>query len=133
MSEKIKAISLWQPHASAIAYRPEHAEILQEIGITAQKTIETRPMNTKYRGPILICATKSPERPGLPNGVAVATANIVDSRPMTPGDADDAQCAYVPGRWSWQLADIVAIEPFAVTGQQGFFYVDMPTEAKGQG
>jgi hypothetical protein len=41
---KMKAISLWQPWASLIA--------------TGAKTIETRSWETKYRGPLVICAAK---------------------------------------------------------------------------
>lgn len=123
---KIKAISLHQPHASAIPYLPEHEDALRLQGITARKGIETRGYATKYRGPILICATKQPIIEGLPNGVAVATATIVGCRLMTIEDEDEAQCQMSEGRYAWLLKDINPIVPFKVTGQQGFFTVDMP-------
>ena len=122
---KIKAISLYQPHASAVAYRPEHAEILAELGIDARKSIETRSSSTKHRGPVLICSTKNPVIKGLPNGVAVSKANIVDCRPLTEADADDAQCRLILGYYGIVLSDIEAIEPFDVSGQQGFFQVEL--------
>ncbi len=123
---KIKAISLHQPHASAVAYLPEHEDILRDQGITAQKTIETRTWGHNYRGPVLICATKNPVVKGLPNGVAIATATIVDCRLMTAHDQDDAQCRMVAGCYANVLADITPVEPFEVSGQQGFFMQKMP-------
>lgn len=44
----IKALSLWQPHAQAIA-----------LGI---KPYETRGWKTDYRGPLVICSAKKPFR-----------------------------------------------------------------------
>lgn len=48
---KIKALSLWQPWASLIA--------------VGAKRYETRSWPTKYRGPLLICASKWGQRPSF--------------------------------------------------------------------
>lgn len=99
---KMKAISLWQPWASAIAL--------------GAKRIETRSWSTNYRGPIAIHASKRfilwemidcssswtwcgvlgwimgrGERPweSLPFGAIVATAELVDCRPTGSFTVDE--------------------------------------------
>ncbi len=123
----MKAISLWQPWASAIAYRPEHTEILRALKITAQKTIETRKWYTRYRGDLVICSTKNPKVPGLPMGMAVCIVKLADCRRMKKSDELAAQCGFEPGRYAWILENIRPIEPFPQKGAQGFFEVDVGT------
>ena len=124
----MKAISLWEPWASAIAYKLEHTEILRAEGITAQKTIETRKWYTRYRGDLVICSTKNPKVPGLPMGFAVCIAELADCRRMKKSDELAAQCAFEPGRYAWILANIRHVDPpLSVKGAQGFFEVDVGT------
>ena len=108
----IKAISLHQPWASWIA--------------EGKKTIETRMWPTRYRGPLLICSTKSPKVAGHLQGKALCIVKLVDCRLMTKADEPAAMCEYEPGRWAWVLDEITPIEPFAVRGSQGFYEVDNP-------
>jgi len=68
----MKAISVRQPWASRIA--------------EGNKTIETRPRPTNYRGDILVVSSKTPVASGLPLGQALCVANLVDCQPMTKGD-----------------------------------------------
>lgn len=127
----MKAISLWQPWASAIA-----------LGL---KRIETRGWSTNYRGPIAIHAAKRwgreqrefaaiehtlgrlPAR--LPFGAIVAVAEIEGCelswrlRP-TVGAIEKIYGDYGEGRFGWQLTNIVALpEPIPYRGSQGFFKV----------
>lgn len=108
----MKAISLHQPWASWIA--------------EGKKTIETRMWSTRYRGPLLICSTKSPKVAGYPLGKALCIVQLVNCRPMTKADEAAAMCLCDPGRWAWLLDEIRLVEPFAVRGSQGFYEVDMP-------
>ena len=123
----MKAISIKQPWAWAIAY--------------GHKTIETRTWYTKYRGPILIVASKLPDKPmleylkmetkgvitgQLEYGKAIATAKIVDCRPMTKADEDAALCDTYEKAHSWLLENVEQIKPFDVTGQMGIYEVPMP-------
>lgn len=63
---KIKALSVKEPFASFIK--------------SGTKKIETRTWKTKYRGDILICASKIPQ--GENSGMAVCIAELVEIREM---------------------------------------------------
>lgn len=132
----MKAISLWQPWASAIA--------------CGAKRIETRHWATKYRGPLLIHAakrwdahqrffTRNEQAAGrlpadLPRGVIVAACHLVACIPSDDLMADPNAFGltatdkrygdYGPGRFGWLLEDVIALpEPIPYLGKQGFFNV----------
>jgi len=117
----MKAISLKQPWASLIA--------------NGKKTIETRTWPTKYRGDLLICASKQPRLDGYPSGCALCIVTVIDCRPMTKADEQAACCELYQGAWSWPLSNIRPIVPFGVKGSLGFYEVVLPIkEARlGQG
>ena len=130
----MKAISLWQPWASAIA--------------DGKKKIETRSWYTKYRGPLLIHATKkiisTPERIvikslcnqygynpyfyAMPYGEIICRVvlvhcklitiyNIPDGLEMNLGD-------YTQGRFMWIIDHLKKFKtPIPFRGSQGFFEV----------
>ena len=127
----MKAISLWQPWASAIAL--------------GNKKVETRSWWTKYRGPLAIHAAKrwqSDQRefasveaafgrlPGkLPFGAIVAVADLVDVKRTEELESDvDAieriYGDYSAGRFGWILENVQALEdPVPFRGAQGLFFV----------
>lgn len=132
MSEPtIRAISLWQPWASAIA--------------VGNKRVETRHWTTNYRRPLLIHAAKrfGPDErefaqiertlgrlPGrIPLGALVAIADLVDVRPtdqlaLTVGAVERLYGNYAPGRFGWVLDHVRPFhEPIAWVGRQGIFTV----------
>lgn len=106
----MKALSVKQPWANLIA--------------AGEKTIETRTWATEYRGPLLIVSSKRPRIE--PAGKAVAVVNLVDCRPMVPGDEDAANCEVYPRAWSWVLDDIRLVEQFPVRGQLGLYDAILP-------
>lgn len=136
----MKAISLWQPWASAIA--------------VGAKTIETRSWSTPYRGRLAIHAAKHWDRDSativtafgfrgalapladpcadfitlhkaLPMGAIVAVCDLVDCRPTgrftgdqldTPRNPDRARLsdeakALSPGFWSWTEREMGDFSP----------------------
>lgn len=127
----MRAISLWQPWASAIAL--------------GHKRIETRGWSTPYRGPLAIHAAlrwtgdqkefaqierslgRMPGR--IPRGAIVAVCKLVDVRgsdelALTVGPVEKLYGDYDSGRFGWLLEDIVPLaEPLAWKGKQGFFNV----------
>ncbi|MEQ1862876.1 MAG: ASCH domain-containing protein [Chthoniobacteraceae bacterium] len=127
----MKAISLWQPWATAIA--------------VGAKSIETRGWFTTHRGPLAIHAAKTdtPElreffalgrcavlsRAGyatfddLPRGAIVATCRLVEClRTEDIADLSGRERSfgdYTPGRFGWVLRDIVKLEtPIPARGAQ---------------
>lgn len=139
-----KAISLWQPHATAIA-----------LGI---KKYETRSWPTAYRGPVLICGAKKKflakdydvvwfneaasrlKNAGCPlyalrYGEALCIVDLVACIPteelakgrtqMDPGHRFWGD--FSPGRYAFQLERVRKIwPPVRVTGRQGWWDQAIP-------
>lgn len=122
----MKAISLWQPFASAIP--------------CGFKRIETRHWSTNYRGLLAIHASKKntgelraiarqgglPEN--LPFGYVVAVVNLAAVLPIellkpVASPIEQHFGDYNPGRFGWVLTDIKPIKPFPFKGGQGFFNI----------
>lgn len=129
----LKAISLWQPWASAMP-----------LGL---KAIETRHWSTRYRGLLVIHAAKRwtrderefAEMQGLtlplPLGALVAIGRLVDIQPTekligTISSVESEWGNYGPGRFGWIFEDIHPLpEPIPYRGAQGFF--DVPSSILG--
>lgn len=130
MSERLKAISLWQPWASAMA--------------DGLKVNETRSWPTKYRGDLVICSAKHFPRKkdfvdvreyglamSLPYGCAlcvvelwdcVSTDSIKDSLEPMELDLGD----YAAGRFSWRTRNLRRLQFWPrVSGRQGFWWLSV--------
>jgi hypothetical protein len=133
----VKALTLWQPWASAIA-----------LGV---KTIETRSWWTSYRGPLAIHAAKRPmgveelelaaklfrdldgRLPPWPFGAVVAVAVLVDCVPterlpgwrregVTFAPREDLWGNFTPGRFGWILRNVMRLPaPCPERGRQGLW------------
>lgn len=110
----LKALSVRQPWASYIA-----------CGL---KSIEVRNRPWKYRGKLVICATKRPVITlegfdhSLPRGKALAVVDLVDCRPLRQEDAKAAGLGRLSlrdclGQWAWVLNNAQEVEPVLVRGQ----------------
>lgn len=132
----MKAISLWQPHAS--------------LWCSPRKLHETRHWPTAHRGWLLVHAAKrfvkahGPELRAilkaefgecwysdLPTGALIGVVKLVACN-STDGLAvadDDRQCGdFSSGRFAWQRAEYRRFEaPIPYIGHQGFF--DVPNTA----
>lgn len=105
----MKALSVRQPWADKIA--------------RGEKTIEVRTWGTRYRGPLLICASAK-TCGDLPTGVAVCVVQLVDVRRITSEDAVAACCAVDPAtEFAWVLSDPMPIDHAPVKGRLGLFDV----------
>ena len=137
MPRNMKAISLWQPWASAI--------------VAGLKRVETRSWATSYRGPLIIHAAKKwtgdlrfaaedlrnefSDLPlALPLGCALGVCQLVDVRYMTKsyiGTVPPQERAFgdwYPGRYAWVLERVVAFdEPVPLKGRQGLW---VPTDTE---
>jgi hypothetical protein len=142
----MKALSLWQPHASLMAEN--------------LKKIETRSWSTDYRGKLLICSTANTPRWAyedatdnpilyramkqhallpenrLPAGKILAVCDLVDCIKITEEFAgklsalEFAAGYYAPRRFAWVTENIRKLkEPIPVKGRQQLFFVDIEEEA----
>jgi len=101
--------------------------------------IETRTWSTKYRGAVLICASKKGytcaevdiicgrckidevlRSQDLLKGKAIAVGELVDCRPMTKEDEDACYVKYQEGLFCHVYKYVVEIEPFDWKGSQGW-------------
>ncbi len=134
----MKALSLWQPWASAMA-----------LGF---KKIETRSWSTKYRGPLLIHAAKKViqwpnvhiqamfediafQPDDLPLGQIICRVNLIDckrilihNRPYE--EMERALGDYTPGRYMWTTNNLQIFPSFPFRGKQGLF--DVPWGKEGE-
>lgn len=129
----MKAISLWQPWASALMLGPDW------------KHHETRHWSTRYRGIVAIHAAKrwtfderlaleSLQRAGFPltdcpRGVILGTARLVDCRRVEdvrfPLVRDILAGDFSDGRYAWRFeGHVLFAAPIPYRGAQGFF--DIP-------
>jgi hypothetical protein len=132
----MKAISLWEPWASAIALDLKHNE--------------TRGWPTAYRGDLAICSAKRPlgddERAvarenGIPMGAlkfgfvlcVVELFECVKAEAFLSGkielsDQEKNLGDYTYGRWIWRTRNLRRLKaPVPVIGHQGFFLLPPET------
>ncbi|WP_036383987.1 hypothetical protein [Muricauda sp. MAR_2010_75] len=123
--KEIRALSWKQPYASLMLYGK----------------IETRTWNTRYRGKVLICASKQPysikdtrlisghmvtENMIKHNvdanlyGKAIAIGDLVAVRPMQPKDEEKCMVKYNPYLWCHVYENVQPIIPFDWKGTQGW-------------
>ena len=106
---RMKALSVKQPWASMIA--------------SGKKTIELRSWQTRYRGRLMICASKNPDTPP-PVGCALAIVTLVYCKRATQADENAARCKVRVGRdFAWVFSNIGRINPWPVKGGQKLFNV----------
>lgn len=132
-NKEIRALSWKEPYASLMLY----------------EKIETRTWATKYRGLVLICASKKPYKTdeineisgcvqqervmdiifdnnnlGTKNfidfGKAIAIGELVDCRPMTKGDENKCFVEYSPDLWCHVYKNVLPIDSFPFKGVQGW-------------
>lgn len=135
----MRALSLWQPHAQAIA-----------LGL---KIYETRHWKTDYRGPLVIHAAKKvcsykDFRPdiweemcyrlsrekfpmyALDYGRALCVVDVVDCIPTGKLYVEEPWAFwgdFTPGRYAFKLENVRKITPpLFVAGRQKFFNVELP-------
>jgi hypothetical protein len=125
----VKALSIRQPWAHLIA--------------EGVKTVEVRSRPTKYRGPLLICVSKTFKAVRLLDsykrdwsaipmwkredmGRAIAVVELVECEVMTSNHEAAALVKAAPGLWAWKLAAVRKIDTFPVAGRLGLFDAPAP-------
>lgn len=116
----MKTLAIRQPWATLIA--------------EGTKTIEVRTWRTVYRGPLLIVASGEPyhlldvDRNSLtlPTQCQVCTVDLIDCRPLTPGDfaaacVPDSDPDAAPGYFAWELANPRHVAPVPHLGKLSLY------------
>lgn len=140
--------SVWTPDQKlmALSWKQPYAELM------LYDKIETRTWATKYRGWVMICASKAPytyqqtmdisgyeqvcriidtfKRSDWNQGHTIAIGYLSDCRPMTPADTDAAFVQYRSGLWCHVYTNIRAITPLPWKGSQG--WREVPQDFKNQ-
>jgi hypothetical protein len=93
--------------------------------LRGEKTIDLRTWKTRYRGPLLLCASARPVSDL--SGRAVCVVDLVDVRTATDADSV-AACHPISARhMAWVLANVRAVSPMLIKGRLGLFRVDIET------
>lgn len=147
--QTIKALPLWQPYASLIAYGAKRVETRdyppQRLGLRFGQRIAIHACKTGTD--LWLCGIDGPDEfvdqlpnsfpcpEDLPLGAIVATCVIDRAREVTQESHDllwsrnpqeYAFGNYAPGRWAWVLRDIERlINPVPFRGRQGSFDVPL--------
>lgn len=113
--DRFKALTVQQPAAALITQ--------------GRKTIELRALNTKYRGPLLVCSSAKPEIVGLLSGASQCFAELYDVKPAAQFTSQewDAACVLTQDRdqhrnkFGWFFRDIRPVVEFPVKCRLGIF------------
>lgn len=152
-SDSLKALPLWQPYASLIAYGAKRVETRdyppRRLGLAFGQRIAIHACKTDRD--LWVCGIDGPDEfvdhlpnnfpcpEDLPLGALVATAVLDRARQVTEESAAHLQRTnpqehafgnYAVGRWAWVLRDVVRLrEPVPFRGSQGSFEVPMAAVA----
>lgn len=120
LHDKYKALSVKQPYAEYLA--------------NGEKTIEVRSKPTKYRGDLIICASKDgqpqPNAPGY--GCTLARVDLYDCKPLTDLTPEEWKQTKLPEDviarikaqrtgYGWYVRQPVKIKQVPIRGQLGIF------------
>lgn len=126
-----KALTVKQPYAdllTQVVFRDESGEY------HAEKTIEVRSRNTKFRGDLLICSSAKPVDP-LGHHLSGCTCGFVelfDTKPVEEFTADDWAQTCIPESerpktgWGWMMRNPRRVVEMPVKGQLGFYNLYVP-------
>ena len=105
----------------ALSIDPEYCQHIRD----EEKTIECRTWQTKYRGELLICASKVLV-PGYISGHAYFTVNLTSIEPFREEHLEAAMMEEMPDAkcYAWHFDDVQEVYPIPVRGKMGLFDVD---------
>jgi len=118
------------PTMTALSIKAPWSRMIRD----GEKTIEIRNWYTSYRGSLLICSSRTPDKRNLrdgedpgPLGMALCIADLVICRQATKDDEVAACCVVWERDYAFVLANIRPLaKPFPVKGKLGLFKVEVP-------
>lgn len=124
-----KALSVKQPYAdllTRVVFWDESGEY------HAEKTIEVRSRNTKYRGDMLVCASAKPELPGRMSGVTCGFVELYDVKPIEQFTPEDWAATCIPEKdrprkgYGWMMRNPRRVVEMPIKGQLGVYNLIVP-------
>lgn len=124
-----KALSVKQPFAdllTRVVYRDDNGEY------HAEKTIEVRSRDTKYRGDILVCSSSKPELTGRLSGVTCGFVELYGTKPVEDFTAEDWAATCIPEQdrprtgHGWLMRNPRRVVEMPIKGQLGVYNLIVP-------
>lgn len=117
----MKALSVKQPWACLL--------------VEGIKKIEVRSWATDYRGPLLICASASPNNffwhdhvddvnRLLHAGCMIGIVNLLEVRQLVPSDEEHTLCDHQASAYAWVVEPVTYVRPDKIIGKLKLFDVD---------
>lgn len=124
-----KALSVKQPYAdllTRVVFWDESGEY------HAEKTIEVRSRNTKYRGDMLVCASAKPELAGRMSGATCGFVELYDVKPIEQFTPEDWAATCIPEKdrprkgYGWMMRNPRRVVEMPIKGQLGVYNLIVP-------
>ena len=124
-----KALSVKQPFAdllTRVVFRDDDGEY------HAEKTIEVRSRDTKYRGDILVCSSSKPELAGRLSGVTCGFVELYGTKPVEDFTAEDWAATCIPEQdrprtgYGWLMRNPRRVVEMPIKGQLGVYNLIVP-------
>ena len=129
--DKYSGLSVKQPYADLLT-KPVYRD--EDGGYHAEKTIEVRSRNTKYRGDVLVCSSKKPLIPGRMSGVTCGLVELYDVKSVEDFTAEDWEATCIPVQdrpkkgYGWLMRNPRRVVEMPVSGQLGFYTIVVPKD-----
>ena len=131
LHDKYKCLSVKQPYADLLTVITFQDE---EGNFQADKTIEVRSRNTKYRGEVLICSSAKPVIPLKQSGVTCGLVELYDVKKVEDFTEQDwiETCIPVNQRprkgYGWLMRNPRRVVEMPIKGQLGFYDIILPKD-----
>jgi len=126
-----KALTVKQPYAdllTRVVRRDERGEY------HAEKSIEVRTRDTKYRGDLLICSSAKPVIPLNPAGVTCGFVELYGTKPVEEFTPEDWTATCIPENerprkgYGWLMRNPRRVVEMPIKGQLGVYNLIVPKD-----
>lgn len=131
LHDKWHALTVRQPYANHLVTA---AYVDDDGTIYAEKSIEVRTKNTKYRGDLLVCSSAVPVIPGMESGVTLGFVELYDVKPVAEFTEQDWEntCIPVDKRpkigYGWLMRNPRRVVEMPIKGQLGIYNLVTPKD-----
>lgn len=131
LHDKYTALTVRQPYAQALL-TPAYVD---DDGVCyAEKSIEVRSRNIKYRGDIMICSSAKPVIPGYASGATIGLVELYDVKPISEFTDEDWENTCIPvnqrpqNGYGWLMRKPRPVVEMPVKGQLNVYTLIVPKD-----